>query len=238
MKQQFIEKIPLGQNNDEVEVLVRKSARAKRVSLKINIENRIELVVPSRVSIKKAIAFLHQQRVWLENKMNHQDFYKSIPFTHGKTVPVAGNECIIHHTGNIRGVSYIKDNILYVSGLNEHIPSRVKSHLNVVAKDNLTELSVGYANQLNVSIKNITLRDTKTRWGSCSHRGALSFSWRLVLAPYEVMAYVAAHEVAHLREMNHSQRFWKLVESICPDYQQHRDWLKKHGRTLQLYGMV
>ena len=112
------------------------------------------------------------------------------------------------------------------------ISRKVLDFLKREAKRDLQTSVSRYAKELDVRPRSITLRDTTSRWGSCSSEGALNFSWRIVLAPPAVLDYLAAHEVAHLREMNHSSNFWSLVESVCPDYDLHRVWLRKHGTKL------
>lgn len=102
----------------------------------------------------------------------------------------------------------------------------------VLAGQVLRERAEYFAARMGVSFGRITIRDQKTRWGSCSARGNLNFNWRLILAPAEVLDYVVVHELAHRREMNHSERFWRLVESVLPDYVQRRSWLKKNGDWL------
>ena len=100
------------------------------------------------------------------------------------------------------------------------------------ARELVTMLAEEEAQELGVAFKRIEIRDQRTRWGSCSTRGTLSFNWRLVLAPYEVLDYVVVHELCHLREANHSSRFWKLVETRRPGWRAHRDWLHQHGPEL------
>ncbi len=112
-----------------------------------------------------------------------------------------------------------------------HVEGLLKAH----ARDRLADASERYARQVARPIKRISLRDTRSRWGSCSSAGALMYSWRLIMAPPDVLDYVAAHEVAHLCEMNHSSRFWELVEKLCPDYASHRVWLRREGASLHRY---
>ena len=104
--------------------------------------------------------------------------------------------------------------------------------LKLRARDVLAEASDRYAVMVGQSYSRLSIRDTRSRWGSCSSEGVLMYSWRLIMAPPEVLDYVAAHEVAHLVEMNHSAAFWAMVERICPDYDVHRAWLRKNGDVL------
>jgi predicted metal-dependent hydrolase len=112
------------------------------------------------------------------------------------------------------------------------LPRRVLDFLKKQAREDLSNAIDFHAERLGVKPKSISIRDSKTRWGSCSSNGTLSFSWRIILAPSDILDYLAAHEVAHLREMNHSPRFWKLVEDTCPHTKQSRAWLKAHGAIL------
>ncbi len=129
------------------------------------------------------------------------------------------------------------DKILCVAGDSEFIDRRVHDFLKREARRALTDASHRYADVLGVKVKRITIRDQSSRWGSCTSAGALSFSWRLILAPPYVLDYLAAHEVAHLVEMNHSARFWKVVAKICPATERAKRWLDTHGNDLHRYGI-
>ncbi|WP_347852611.1 M48 family metallopeptidase, partial [Planktomarina sp.] len=115
------------------------------------------------------------------------------------------------------------------------VPARVKAFLKLQARLALQEAVDHYSERLGRPYGRLTLRDTTSRWGSCSTQGNLNFSWRLIMAPPEVLRYVAAHEVAHLEQMNHSAAFWALVERLFPGHQAQRDWLKHHGEDLHRY---
>ncbi len=111
---------------------------------------------------------------------------------------------------------------------------RLEAPYREAAKEYIPKRVAYYAGLLGVDYNTITIRDQKTRWGSCSSKGNLSFSWRLILAPPKVLDYVVVHELCHRKEMNHSPRFWALVESIIPDYKTHRKWLKENGEKLSI----
>ena len=117
-----------------------------------------------------------------------------------------------------------------------HVARRVTDFLKREARRDLEAAVARHAEALGVRPRSITIRDTVSRWGSCSTTGALNFSWRIVLAPPDVLDYLAAHEVAHLKEMNHSERFWALVEQLMPGMEAQRDWLRMHGAGLHAVG--
>jgi predicted metal-dependent hydrolase len=148
----------------------------------------------------------------------------------------------IVHRRAVRGTVWTETDafgaqLLCVAGNAPHIDRRIGDFLRREAKRNLEAASMRYANALGVRIKRLAVRDQSSRWGSCSTSGALSFSWRLILAPPFVLDYLAAHEVAHLLEMNHSARFWRLVQKLCPDHERAKVWLDVHGTDLHRYGL-
>jgi predicted metal-dependent hydrolase len=128
------------------------------------------------------------------------------------------------------------DGEIRVRGEPAHLPRRVRDFLVAKARQELARRARRLAARIGRDITQITVRDTQSRWGSCSSRGNLSFSWRLVFAPEPVIDYVVAHEVSHLVEMNHGPRFWRLVESLSPDSGTPRAWLKRHRSRLFSYG--
>ncbi|MBN8920369.1 MAG: M48 family metallopeptidase, partial [Rhizobiales bacterium] len=149
---------------------------------------------------------------------------------------------IVHRRG-VRGTVWTEKDaqgqpILCVAGDAPHVSRRISDFLKREAKRDVEAASRHYAEKLGVKIGRITVRDQTTRWGSCSTTGSLSFSWRLVLAPPYVLDYLAAHEIAHLVEMNHSRRFWRLVEKIYPGVARAKTWLDVHGTDLHRYGDV
>jgi hypothetical protein len=129
------------------------------------------------------------------------------------------------------------ERLLCVAGDLPHVERRVRDFLRREAKRDLEAAAHSYAERLGLRLKRITIRDQTSRWGSCSTTGALSFSWRLILAPRYVLDYLAAHEVAHLIEMNHSPRFWRLLDRICPDMLRAKTWLDLNGADLHRYGL-
>lgn len=227
-----IEKITIEDGDRTAEVSVRKSIRARKISIKITPQKKVELVIPTRISIKKATIFLIDNKQWVLNKLASMKNINNIPMKEGANVIIEGKKYIIEHSGKIRGAPLLNDSTLVVSGDKMLIAKKTEKFLKSLAKEKLTKHCDDYADKLGVSFNRISVKDTKTRWGSCSHSRNLSFSWRLIIAPAEVLQYVAAHEMAHILQMNHSPAFWQVVESIFPDYKNSRLWLKKNGHEL------
>jgi predicted metal-dependent hydrolase len=164
-----------------------------------------------------------------------------VALTHGTTLPLRGIPHRIVHMRNARGTVWTEvdargNRLLCVTGDAPHVARRVTDFLKREAKRDGEAAARRYAAQLDVRIKRVMIRDQTSRWGSCSTTGSLSFSWRLILAPPYVFDYLAAHEVAHLVEMNHSPRFWRLVERLYPGLHRAKTWLDVHGTDLHRYG--
>ncbi|KAA5603483.1 M48 family metallopeptidase [Roseospira marina] len=216
---------------------VRVNPRARRVALKVDgAAGRVILVLPHRRDEKAARRFLGDRTAWLAEALNRLP--PPVALADGAEVPIGGVPHPIRHCPDARrGVWLEDDGTLCVSGQAEHLPRRVQDWLKARARTVLTERVAAHAARLGVTPGRITLRDTRSRWGSCAPSGALNFSWRLVMAPEWVLDYVAAHEVAHLRELNHSPAFWAHVETLVPGAREPaRAWLREHGTALQRVG--
>jgi predicted metal-dependent hydrolase len=191
------------------------------------------LVLPHESLRAEGLRFAAQKRAWLERHRAGQP--GRVPFAVGSTIPVRGAPHRIAHDPAARDPVRVEDGRVTVSG-SASAERLVLSWLKREAGIDLRAAAARHSARLNLPAPPVTLRDPKTRWGSCSSRKTLSLSWRLILAPPPVLDYVAAHEAAHLIEMNHSHRFWALVEGLCPGYREHETWLKAHGRSLHRYG--
>jgi predicted metal-dependent hydrolase len=222
-------------------IRLRSHAQARRYTLRIHAATReIVLTMPPRGSIRQAREFAQKHGVWIAARLRRLP--EVVPFVHGATVPVRGIDTRIEHRRGVRGTVWHEcgedgASLLCVAGEKPHVSRRVHDYLKREAKCDLDTASRAAAEALGVRIARISIRDQVGRWGSCSTTGGLSYSWRLVLAPPFVLEYLAAHEVAHLIEMNHSQRFWRLVDRICPHVSRAKAWLQVHGNTLHRYGM-
>ena len=221
----------------EVDVTIR--AQARRMVLKIDRRSgRPSLTLPRGIGRVRAERFLAQYTGWIIERL--RVLPQRVRFADGAVIPLRGVPTRIVHSLPFRGETRVVEEggvpLLLVHGELDTVPSRVMRHLKAEALRDLTIASQKYAARAGVSIGRITIRDTRSRWGSCSAKGDLSFSWRLILAPAHVLDYLAAHEVAHRLEMNHSLRYWRNVRAICPDYLAAEDWLKRHGAALHHYG--
>lgn len=216
-------------------VQIRRSPRARRMSLKIDATARVAtLVLPNRVSHSAGLAFLTDNLQWLRERLDALPV--ALPFAEGLTLPLLGvPHCLVAAPGARRGV-WAEAGAIHVSGPAEFFARRVTDFLKAEAKRQILALAVPMAQRIERPIGSVRIGDPKSRWGSCNSKGKLAFSWRLVLAPKEVLTYVVAHEVAHMREMNHSPRFWQWVEELYPDIDTPRRWLKANGAGLYRYG--
>jgi len=218
----------------DVVVRLRASDRAKRVLIRVDALGSVELVLPRGVSRREGEAFLRSRWQWVEKQLG--DLPPQVPFTHGHTIPVLGSARVIWNEPASRGRPRLDDGRLIVPGPASEVANRVRRCLVGTARDHVERECRRMAAAVGRPVTRISVRDTRSRWGSCSAKGALSFSWRLVLAPAAVMDYVIAHEVAHLVELNHSDRFWRVVADLSPDYRRHRLWLRRNGANLYRYG--
>ncbi|MEP0940923.1 MAG: SprT family zinc-dependent metalloprotease [Rhizobiaceae bacterium] len=222
----------------QVDVRILENPRTTRLTLRLvpaaKAQESLKVTVPPGTPEQEVDEFLQRNRAWAAARLSRLPEVTKI--RDGATIPLRGKSHRIMHSGIGRGVVSIgmeEDGpVIRVFGDPKFTGRRVADFLKRQAKQDLTKAVNLHAEALGVKPKSITLRDTTSRWGSCSSSGALNFSWRIILAPPEVLDYLAAHEVAHLREMNHSDRFWSLVEQICPDMDAHKGWLRAHGSNL------
>ena len=217
--------------NPPIDVVLRRSARARRLSLRVSrLDGRVSLTLPHRVPEAEGIAFLKTKEHWLRNQLGA--ISEPVNVQVGGTLLFQGENLLIRPNQK-RGV-WCAEGAVHVNDKRPAGP-QLRAFLRHEARVALAAASDRYAAQLGRPYTRITLRDTRSRWGSCTAGGGLMYSWRLIMAPPKVLDYVAAHEVAHLQEMNHSQAFWDVVARLCPDYDQYRKWLRQHGDQLHRY---
>jgi predicted metal-dependent hydrolase len=222
-------------------VRLRRHRQARRYTLRVvAVTREAVLTMPPRGSFREAREFAEKHGAWIAARLGRLP--KAAPFAHGTELPLRGVLHAIVHRRSARGTVWTESDrdgarLLCVAGHAEHVSRRITDFLKREAKRDIEIAVARYADRLDVTARRISIRDQASRWGSCSTTGVLSFSWRLVLAPRYVLDYLAAHEVAHLLEMNHSPRFWRLLGRICPEMERAKAWLDVHGTDLHRYGV-
>lgn len=215
--------------NPPVPLLLRSSARARRITLRISsLDGTVTLTRPRGVSEAQALEFAREKEDWLRQHLAGQSDWLEVRV--GVDLPVEGRLRRVG-IGSGRRVQMSDDHIL-VPGTEDRAAARLLGFLKTRARTRLAAASDEYAAALGRPYNRLTLRDTRSRWGSCTADGGLMYSWRLILAPPAVLDYVAAHEVAHLAEMNHSPAFWAVVERLYGAYEGPRRWLRDEGAAL------
>lgn len=213
-----------------------RSARARRASLRVDAaRRRIVLTAPLRMARGTALGFAQQQAGWIAARLKRLP--EPRPFVDGVELPLFGRPHVVRHRPDRRGTVWLEGAEIHVAGRPEHLPRRLKDWLTAELRGRLVPLVHAKAGRIERSVKRITVRDNRSRWGSCGPDASMSFSWRLVFAPPEVLDYLVAHEVAHLVHLNHGPRFWALAERLCESPLKQADlWLRRNGETLLQYG--
>jgi len=216
-------------------VVVRVNARARRISLRPDPETGgARLTLPRGVPLEDGLAFVRRKAAWLENRLGHLP--PRVPFAPDAVVPYMGEDHRIAHRPDARRGVWRAEGAIFVSGEADFLPRRLTDWFRAEARREIVPRAHELAHEVGRQVERVSIRDTRSRWASCSARGALNFSWRLVMAPEPVLRYVVAHEVAHLVEMNHSPGFWAVVSELDPHHETARRWLKRHGNALHRYG--
>jgi predicted metal-dependent hydrolase len=215
------------------------SPQSRRLSLRVDLARGvIRVVVPPGVPEPQAATFVFRHLDWVNRRL--QAMPPKMPFRDGRSLPILGVPHLIRHDPLHRGSPRVQSETarqLIVGGGAEFLSRRVHDWLKAEARRTLAELARQKAVTIGARVQAVAVRDPRARWGSCSHQGNLSFSWRLILAPLPVFDYVVAHEVAHLRELNHSERFWQLCARLTEgDMEDAREWLRVNGAGLHRYG--
>jgi predicted metal-dependent hydrolase len=219
----------------DVEIWLRRNRRSRSLILSLDAaEGVFRLTLPQGVTVDEALAFAADKRRWILDRLN--ELPPRVPFAPGAVVPFLGEpHLIVHEPLGRRGV-WREAGRIHACGFAEHVARRVQDHLKREARNILLPRTQEKAGRIDRHVGRLALRDPRTRWGSCSSDGTISFSWRLVLAPEAVLDYVVAHEVAHLVHHDHSRAFWRLVAELTPAVAGPQRWLKTHGPALHRYG--
>lgn len=216
------------------------SPKARRLALRLDPSKRVvNLVVPKRTSMVKAYDFALTHLDWITEKIERLPM--PIPYAHGSVIPVLNSPTLINITFDDalkRTSIHLKDNELIIKTNKEDPSTRIARFLKAHAHGHFLDICREKADKVQKRVKVLSLRDTKSRWGSCSNTGNLSLSWRLIFAPFEAYDYVIAHEVAHLVHLNHSERFWDLCTELSTDFSTGHRWMKNNAHELLRYGQV
>jgi predicted metal-dependent hydrolase len=225
-----LEPIVVEIDGKSVTVKLKRHAAARRMVLRLARDGEgFAMTLPKRQSISSAKVFLEASQTWMQNTLARRGRKNetAVFMLHGVETQIVVTERargLVVHDGNAK--------TLTVPGGQAHWKRRLTEWLKREAEAALRKSSSDYATKMCLRFSKLTVRDQKSRWGSCSDDGALSYSWRLILAPEFVLDYVAAHEVAHLKEMNHGPRFWRLVLTHCARTREAQTWLKVNGHQL------
>ena len=212
-----------------VELILRRTSQARRFSLRVSrLDGRVTLSMPERARESDALAFAEAQADWIRRAQARTTPLAPVGF--GSVLPIEGRAVTLT-PGPVKAPMLAEQSLILPPDPTR-AAVRAEAYLKLHARARLQAASDHYAARAGCAHGGVSLRDTRSRWGSCSAEGRLMYSWRLIMAPPEVLDYVAAHEVAHLLEMNHSPAFWAVVRGLMPDYQTHRRWLKSSGNDL------
>lgn len=218
-----------------VEVTMRLNPRARRLIVKVHPSTgEVTVVAPSHRSLDRALDFARGETRWIARQLARVP--QTVHLRVGASIPLRGRDCLIVK-GETGSVWQDEDGHIRVNGRDEHVARRLLDFLKREARKTLEARAIAFAARLGTKPRRVAVRDTASRWGSCSVSRSISFSWRLILAPDFVLDYVVAHEVAHLIEMNHGVRFWRLVRSLVADIDAPQEWLKRNGVALHRYAV-
>lgn len=213
---------------------VTEPTRCRRLSLRIDGKERsVVLSLPPRCSVKRAAKFVSDNRAWIEAHLLSIPVMKK--FAADDVISLFGQSLKIKHCPEQKCGVIVENGLIKVSGSVEFLPRRVRDFIKKESLQKLTEMSQEKAQKIGCSVKKVTIKDTKSRWGSCSTLGNINYNWRIALAPEEAIDYLTAHEVSHLKHPDHSPAFWKCVKSLSPYAESGRRWLKQNGNLLYTY---
>lgn len=215
-----------------VELNVRLNPRARRLIVKVHpTTGEVMVIAPSKRALDRAVEFARGESDWIAKQLAQVP--ARVVLAPGAHIPFRGTDHLILKSES--GPVSVEPGIIRIGGHAEHAPRRILDFLKKQAKREVEQKSFDYGAKLGIKPKRITVRDTASRWGSCSSTRSLSFSWRLILAPTFVLDYVVAHEVAHMKEMNHGENFWRIVASLIGNVAPAQAWLRQHGSALHRY---
>ena len=220
-------------------IALRRRPTARRITLRVSAATgEVVITLPSRTPVNTAQRFAASHSGWIAARLARLP--ARVVFEPDADVPLRGVPHRVYLRETRSGAACVEqvgaETVISIACEPAHVARRVRDFLVREARRDLMEAVERYAERMGERPARITLRDTRSRWGSCTARRELNFSWRLILAPPMVLDYLVAHEMAHLREMNHSARFWALLRDLCPAVDAAEAWLKRSGSSLHRYG--
>ncbi|HWE47124.1 MAG TPA: SprT family zinc-dependent metalloprotease [Caulobacteraceae bacterium] len=224
---------------DGVRVLLKVNRRARRVSVRVDASrNQVVAVARSERSLKDAVAFAADRSTWIKTRLAGRP--KETPFAPGSIIPFRGKSVRLEQVTNASAARLVDDLFeprIVSGGEGAAYARRIERLLRSEASKALSERTEAHAMALGLKVPKVSIGDASSRWGSCTpDRGAIRYSWRLILAPPDVLDYVAAHEVAHLIHADHSRKFWAVVHRLVGDERRFRKWLHSEGMALHAVG--
>lgn len=225
----------LNKYGPEEKVHIRRSNKAKHVAIRITMSG-VELILPLLASAETAHQFLLTKETWVRKKLKNSLKLSSAREDVDKNIiPIFGETYYVNYSETIKHTVKLTDNIIELQ-----CPEPLKKIVLIMflkkkLLKELTKMVTTISKKHNLHYTNVRIMENKTSWGSCNHKKILAFNWRIIFAPFEVLEYLVTHEMAHLKEMNHSKNFWSLVAKIYPEYLPAKLWLKKNGKILQKY---
>ncbi len=218
----------------EIQIALRPNSRARRLSLRYDaIAGQMRLSFPTRISITKLQSFVASHEDWILKQLQKHPDKQNLQ--HGDEIQILGQTYqIYHHADRLRGLTECIENEIHIYGEASQINRKLTQYLKKQAKEEIQKRAHDKAAHINKKVGTVSIKDTRSRWGSCSSEGNLSFSWRLIMAPDDVFDYVIAHEVAHLQHMDHSSDFWALCDQLTPNMVMAKNWLKHHSQPLYI----
>jgi predicted metal-dependent hydrolase len=219
--------------HEELPYRIRRSDRASRVRVSVDPTGDVEVVLPRRSPASAAPAAVAELRPWIERRLREASAVRAAIAARGTTLPYLGTALTLTPQAGRTRVHRAGETLL-VPGDAEHASAAIERWYRRAAAKEIAPRLDAAAQALGATYTTLSIRSQRTRWGSCSSSGAMSFNWRLLLAPAPVLDYVVWHEACHLRVMDHSPRFWALVRANCSDFEAQRRWLRRHGATLVL----
>jgi predicted metal-dependent hydrolase len=221
---------------------IRRSDRARRARIQVSAEG-VEVVVPRRLALREVEPFVEEKRRWIERTLRRmRDAEEEVPAPRvedGGEVPLLGQRLrlgVSVEPGRVRPHVAHRGGEVHVAvgdAGEDALRDALERWYRRLAREEIGPRLDAAAARAGARVERLHIRGQRTRWASCSSTGTMSFNWRLLLAPPEVLDYVIEHEVAHLEVTDHSERFWRLLGERCPDYREHEGWLRRHGQSLR-----